>query len=409
MGLVHLKKCNFDYLFDTPNIENIETFINKLTNNYIFELKNFELLNSKILLSYDKDKYIELIKKHKNIILSLIKEVISFFPQLSNVPHVVFIHGSFAKNLNRMNSDIDLNILYPNNFKREILPIEEMISIILHKVVGYSGRDKIHTMMLYTYNELNDNLVESTEECTISFPNKQIYKYYCRPNYDEIMYKIKNSSRDYNDFLNYITNNITTDKCNEWCYSYEQLITNCEGYNINAALNSIDEDNVDKTNYINYNKLIEELKKKMDGYSFDINKAYTISDINNNLKTKNLGFVYKTLSLIRRYLFINEIPVNGLNFFEIFDKQEFAKLFSQEELENVKTNIFRYLWQLSRLENLFISSNINFSSRNYDSFDSKLVYQLYNNLYTEDLIDVQNESTDNLHKSLKKVLTRIKI
>ena len=404
-----MKKCNFDYLFDTPNIENIELFINQLTNKYIFELKKIELLNSKILLRYDKDKYIELIKKHKNIVLSLIKEVINFFPQLSNVPHVVFIHGSFAKTLNRINSDIDLNILYPNNFKNELLPIEEIISIILQKVVGYSGRDKIHTMMLYTYNDLNDSLVESTEECTISFPNKQIYKYYCRPNYDEIMYKIKNSSRDYNDFLNYIRNNITTGGCEEWCYSYEQLITNCDGYNIYDALNSIDEDNVDITNYINYNKLIEKLKKKIDEYSFDINKADTISDVNYNLKVKNLGSIYKTLSLIRRYLFINGIPVNGLDFFEIFDNQEFIKLFSSEELEIVKTNIFRYLWQLSRLENLFISSNINFSSRNYDSFDTELVCQLYNDLYNEDLICVQNESTDNLHKSLKKVLTRIEI
>ena len=223
------------------------------------------------------------------------------------------------------------------------------------------------------------------------------------------MYKIKNSSRGYNDFLNYIRNNITTDKCNEWCYSYEQLITNCKDYDINIALNSIDEDNVDRTNYINYNKLLEELKKEMFEYSFDINKTDIISDININLKVKNLKFIYKTLSLIRRYLFINEISVNGLNFFEIFDKQEFIKLFSYNELENVKTNIFRYLWQLSRIENLFISSNINFSSRNYDSFDSELVCQLYNNLYAEDLIDVQNESTGNLHKSLKKVLTRIKI
>ena len=367
------------------------------------------MLNSKVLLSYDKDKYIELIKKHKNNVLSLIKEVINFFPQLSNVPHIVFIHGSFAKTLNRINSDIDLNILYPNNFKSEILPIEEIISIILQKVVGYSGRDKIHTMMLYTYNDLNYSLVESTEECTISFPNKQIYKYYCRPNYDEIMYKIKNSSRDYNDFLNYIRNNINTDKCEEWCYSYEQLITNCEDYNIYDALNSIDEDNIDRTYYINYNKLIGKLNKKMDEYSFDINNVDTISDVNHNLKVKNLGFIYKTLSLIRRYLFINEIPVNGLDFFEIFDKQEFIKLFSSEELENVKTNIFRYLWQLSRLENLFISSNINFSSRNYDSFETEFVCQLYNNLYNEDLICVQNEATDNLHNSLKKVLTRIEI
>lgn len=113
-----MKKCNFDYFFNTPNIEDIENFINQLSNKYIIELKKLELLNSKILLCYDKDKYIVLIKKQKNIVLSLIKEVINFFPQLSNVPYIVFMHGSFAKTLNRINSDIDLNILYPNNFKK---------------------------------------------------------------------------------------------------------------------------------------------------------------------------------------------------------------------------------------------------------------------------------------------------
>lgn len=39
MELINLKKYNFDYLFNTPNIEDIETFINQLTNKYIFELK----------------------------------------------------------------------------------------------------------------------------------------------------------------------------------------------------------------------------------------------------------------------------------------------------------------------------------------------------------------------------------
>ena len=78
-------------------------------------------------------------------------------------------------------------------------------------------------------------------------------------------------------------------------------------------------------------------------------------------------------------------------------------------MENIKTNILRYIWQLSRLENLFISNNINFSSRNSTNFDSKLVCQLYNNMYAEDLTEVQNKTTYNLHKSLEKVLTKIEV
>ncbi len=407
--MIKLNKCNFDYLYDTPDINDIENFINKLTNKYKSELKSIELLNSNILLNYDKAQYIELIKKHKKTIMLLIKDIIDFFPQLSNVPHIVFIHGSFAKELNRMNSDVDLDILYPNEFKKYILPIEEIISIILQKVLGYSGRDRIHTVMLYTYNLPNNKVLESTNECTISFLNKNLYKYHCRPNFDEIMYKIKNSSREYEDFLSYVKNNVTSSKCNEWCYSYEQILTNCEEYDINKALNNIDEDRVDRTDYVSYNKLLEELTKSMSESDYDINKLNLISDVNHNFKIENIGYIYKTLALIRRYLFINKIPVNGLNFFEIFEKPEFIKMFSSQELDNVKTDIFRYLWQLSRIENLFTYSNNNFSSRNYDSFDTKLFCQLYKDLYNEDLICVQNESTDNLHKSLEKVLTKIKM
>lgn len=402
-----MQKCNFNYLHNEPNLNDIENFIIQLINKYNVHLKKLHLLNEENLLSYNKNEYIKLIKAHKDIIIEIINDVIGFFPQLSQIPNIVFIHGSFAKTLNRINSDIDLNILYPNQFKNEILPIEEIISVILQKVVGYSGRDKIHTMMIYTYNNISKDNLESTQDCHITFPDKQIYKYKCRPNYDEVMYKIKYSSRDYKDFSNYISNNINSSKCEEWCYSYETISTNCEEYDLYKMLNDIDKFNIQPTDNDNYQNLIMNFKNKINKYNFDIKHETTISDINHNWKVSNLGFIYKTLSIMRRYLFMSGTLVNGLDFFEVFSNQELTKLFSNKEVMEIENNIFKYIWQLSRVEHVFSTNQINFSSRNFDKFEYSMICKTYNDLYNEDLEYIQNKATNELHKSLNKVLTRI--
>ena len=112
----------------------------------------------------------------------------------------------------------------------------------------------------------------------------------------------------------------------------------------------------------------------------------------------------KTLALIKRYLFINGIKTCGLNFFEIFENKKFINLFSIDDKIYIENSIFKYIWQISRIENLFSNNNINFSSRNYDNIDLFFVCELYNNLYHEDLINIQNEVTINFHKSLQIIL-----
>lgn len=402
-----MEKCNFNYLYNEPNLNDIENFIIQLIKKYNIHFKNLQILNEKILLSYNKDEYITLIKTHKKIIIRIIKEVIGFFPQLSHIPHIVFIHGSFAKTLNRLNSDIDLNILYPNKFKNEVLPLEEIISIILQKVIGYSGRDKIHNMMIYTLDNINKDKIESTQDCHITFPDGQIYQYKCRPNYDEVMYKIKHSTRDYKDFTDYISNNINLGKCEEWCYSYETISTNCEDYDLYKMLKDNDEFNIQNIDKSIFNNLIMSFKNKINEYPLEIEHNATISNINYNWKVRNLGFIYKTLAIIRRYLFINGTIVNGLNFFEIFGNPVFTKLFSIEELKQIENIIFKYIWQLSRIEKVFSTNQINFSSRNYNKIEYRDICEIYDNLYNEDFKTVQNEVTNELYKSLNKALTRI--
>lgn len=400
-------ECNFNYLYDSPSAMELDFLINKLTNKYRPMFIKFKKINNKILLKFNKERYIELTKKYKASVIKLIKDVIDFFPQLSSIPHIVFIHGSFAKTLNRINSDIDLNILYPNKYKKLIIPIEELITIILQNVMEYDGRDKIHTMMIYTIDSVNTNQFESTLECTITFPNNQIYTYNCRPNYDEVMYKIKKSSREYKDFLNYIKENISDTNCREWCYSYEQLSSNCN-YNIYKDLNIIDEKNLHKKNYKSFIYLLDNLLLEIENDKENLIILKRICDINQNLKVKKSKLIYNTLALIKRYLFLNGIVINGLDFFEIFENSKFINLFSETEIATIEDAIFKHLWQISRIENLFIKINVNFSSRNYDKFEINLINNHYKSLYNSDFILIQTKVNDDLYKSLKNVLLKLK-
>lgn len=401
-----MNKCNFNYLYSKPNYAEIDMFIIYLTNKYKNELQTINLVSNNILLNYNQDNFINLIKQHKQIVIDIIKEVISFFKELDNIPHTIFIHGSFAKSLNRINSDIDLNILYPNKFKKEILPIEELISIILQKVLNYSGRDKIHTMMIYSVDEIDTSLIESTKECTITFPCQSIYNYECRPNYDEVMYKIKNSSREHTDFTQYISNHIH--KCEEWCYSFEEIFTNQQEFNLYETLLQKERASLKQMTTKDYISIIDDLIAKINSYQFSIAEENTISAINKNIKVRNLELLYSTLALIKRFLLINQIETKNLNFFELFENNTFKSLFTKEELKEIEENIFMYLWQLSRMENMFKTNGINFSSRNYTEINPLLLFNHYTLLYNDDVRIVQSEATNNLHHSLRHILRKIK-
>src|SRR5574344_1141367 len=143
---------------------------------------------------------------------------------------------------------------------------------MIQNVIGYSGRDKIHTMMLYICSNINYNNIESTEDCKIIFMNNESIHYKCRPNYDEVMYKIKHSSRLYNDFIKYISNNISSNTCNEWCYSFKQL-NNFKGVNITTDIAQISELKVNKQKINLFIFVIDELINKIDSINNDINSC----------------------------------------------------------------------------------------------------------------------------------------
>jgi hypothetical protein len=351
-------------------------------------------------------------KDYKQLIIKIILDVLKLFPQLEKIPHTTFMHGSFAKTINRFESDIDLNILYPNNFKELVLPMEELISVALTEIVGFAGRDKVHTMMIYTpIKNFEDPTIYSTTNCSIIFPNGQKLNYSCRPNFDKVMVKIINSSREFSDFAEYIANHSQTDECEEWCYSFDELQKNYNNFDVNKVIEINDRKVTSSNHFIpDYNQLIESLLIKISNYSFEFTNYTSMSEINLNLKVANLGYAYSSLALIRRFLVYNGMKFKNLDFFEICNNQHLSDVVGNEDINNYQNNILRYLWQISRIEKMFKSNGYNFSSRSNEILHIDEIMHLYFKEYADNsFVNTEKEITRNMHDSISNCLKKIKI
>lgn len=407
-----MKQKEFYYKFEHPTYDEFIFNLESLKKKYSQQILIYKFINDEILQRYDTEKQVKIMKEYKRLIIKIILDVLKLFPQLEKIPHTTFMHGSFAKTINRFESDIDLNILYSNIYKDMVLPIEELISVALTEIVGFAGRDKVHTMMIYTpIKNFEDPNIYNTTNCSIIFPNGQKLNYSCRPNFDKVMVKIVNSSRDFSDFAEYIGNHSQTDECEEWCYSFDEIQKNCNNLDVNKVIEINDRKVASSNHFISdYNQLIESLLVEISNYSFEFTNYTPMSEINLNLKVANLGYVYRSLALIRRFLVYNGMKFKNLDFFEICNAPYLLDVVGNKDVNNYQNNILRYLWQISRIEKMFKSSGYNFSSRSNDilSIDEliHLYFQEYNN---NNFINTEREITQNMHDSISKCLSKIKI
>lgn len=371
-----MKQKEFYYRFEYPTYNEFIFNIKNLKQKYSQQILTYKSINDEMLQKYDKEKQVNIMREYKQLIIKIIFDILNIFPQLEKIPHTIFMHGSFAKTINRLESDIDLNLLYPNAFKDLVLPIEELISVALTEIVGFVGRDKVHTMMIYTpIKTFEDSTIYNTKNCSVIFPNGERLNYICRPNFDQVMVKIVNSSREFSDFAEYIDDHFQTYECEEWCYSFHELQKNCNNFDIKEVIEIGDRKVTSSNRFItDYNQLIESLLLKISNYSFEFTNYTQMSEINLNLKVANLGYAYRSLALIRRFLVYNGINLNN-----------------------------KYLDSYS-------VDNFNFSSRSNDILPLDGIIHLYFEEYNNNhFINTEKEITENMHDSISNCLKKIKI
>lgn len=135
-----------------------------------------------------------------------------------------------------------------------------------------------------------------------------------------------------------------------------------------------------------------------------------MSEINLNLKVANLGYAYRSLALIRRFLVYNGIKLKNLDFFEICNSRYLSDIVGIKVVNNYQNTILRYLWHISRIEKMFKSSSYNFSSRSNDILPLDGIIHLYFEEYNNNhFINTEKEITENMHDSISNCLKKIKI
>lgn len=407
-----MKSREFYYQLSRPTYNEFVSALKRLKQKYCQSLYFYKKINNELLQKYNKETQIKLMKEYKKLIIKIILDVLKLFPQLEKLPHTTFMHGSFAKSINRFESDIDLNILYSNIYKSLMLPLEELISLALTDIIGLAGRDKVHTMMIYTpikhYEDLN---IYDTTCCSVIFPSGERINYSCRPGYNQVMMKTLNSSREFKDFVYHLMNHSNSMECQEWCYSFEELENNCRYYDIYKIIRKNDQKTNSTGNFIgDYNQLVENLMLEISNYKFILENNISISEINLNLKVKNLSYIYRSLSLIRRFLIHYGVKLKNIDFFELCTNLFLREKIGIKNIDNYQNSVLKYLWQVSRIEDMLKKYGYNFSSRSIEKiFKSELMQMFLKEYNCKDFASEQTIIIKKMHNSILMCLKNIKL
>ena len=100
---------------------------------------------------------------------------------------------------------------------------------------------------------------------------------------------------------------------------------------------------------------------------------------------------------LKTLILLNKGKCPYLNIKKILNNKNLKSILSKKEIKEIETNIIKFRLVLDKIENLFLTLNLNFSSRENDKINIEKLNQEYYNLYKTDLyedlkiIDIINE------------------
>jgi len=186
---------------------------------YQEEIVKINNLYDNLIVRRDFNDVFRIMKKHQNIIVNLIKKIISNF-NLDDTMIGIYLSNSFARGTNLIDSDIDLNFMYEDLEKGKV--IEELISNSLSLILG-KYRDFVHDSISHRL-PFSPSSAEALDEVeyNIIFDNKVISKKITKGN-EKLMYNLYNSHKDINAFFKYYTGYLNNDDIAEWVYFQKEI------------------------------------------------------------------------------------------------------------------------------------------------------------------------------------------
>lgn len=362
-----------------------------------------------MLEKYNQGDFIHLINLKRDYFTCLIKRLINFFPQFDNIPYIAFYHGSYGRGISRFGSDMDLNILFDNDFIDVMKPVDELICAMIYQIVSFKGRDKIHNIMVNVpplkkvkYNFDNGNHYK------IVFLDGKVLNYYSRNYFENDMTKIQNAPSSFEDFKKYILKHCNSEECFEWAYSFRYIISNYPNYNLDEVVKVAD-NKIKKIKNIHLKtlKLIDKMIKDIQEYNFDFDEI-SISKLNQECKVRILGFMYNSLALVRRCLVINGFDMGIFDIPKLLESVALKNYINQDLIDKLKDILYYYNWNLARLENFMMDNGYNFSSREPSSISKDILNKEYKKMYGTDFYSLQKDATSQVKEILLIILNKFR-
>lgn len=358
------------------------------------QLKNFNLDNLKKLMFAEN-----------NIQRDIIYNLINMYDFVKEIPISIFLSGSLARNTNRFNSDVDITFLYPNRYRNVMMCIEEEIAIYLSYIFGFRGRDRVHTMCIYLNKS---NKIIKYDNC-VKYTNSNIFlNYNCRENTESLMDEIYNTSREYDDFLKHIRKNNNICNCVEWAYSMDILYEN--KYNIKNDVLKLDEEIFEKKDFeeatINW---LRDMSEKINQIKcLDIDNGVKICDLKIIYKKQILSKLYDILSMIRRVGTYKGKEIGFINLKEYCKNKDIYDILCMVNY-NFFDVIYRYLWQLMRIEYILDELGKDFSSHCEEQINIKEFSEIANvKLNSKNIFKELNNDFNILKNCMKDVVNILK-
>lgn len=392
-----------------PSYDDVIKKISEEREKFVYFEKDYDKKKKVLLEEYNQEGFIYLINLKRDYFTDLVKRIIKFFPQFDNIPYIVFYHGSYGRGISRYGSDMDLNILFDNDFIDVMKPINELICAMIYQIVGFKGRDKIHNIMVNVppLKKLKYNF-DNGNHYKVIFLDGQVLDYYSRNYFEGDMTKIQNAPNSFEDFRKYILKHCNSHECYEWAYSFRYITSNYPAYDLNEVVKDAD-NKIKKVKNIHLKtvELIDKMIKDIQEYSFDFDEIL-ISKLNKECKVRMLGFMYNSLALIRRCLVINGFDMGVFDIPELLESFALKKYINQDVIDKLKDTLYYYNWNLARLEEFMTGNGYNFSSREPSSISKKVLDEGYQKMYGTDFYLLQKDAVLQVKEILLIILNKFR-
>lgn len=323
-----------------------------ISKEYIIQNKSWILEQKRKVREYDLEFYsvesydqlMNISQNKKNILRECVLKIILSIDEIKDIPLLIWLNGSYARNSNTIGSDIDLNFNYPNEYYSVMLPIEEYISIVLCEIFGLEYRDLIHPMgysklqMDYKINRLYDRKLILREG--------EYLPYKIRKNGLNIMGEYYGLSRDIEDIDNHFLSGFDNNPGQEWLYTREIIYSNHYSFNLFRIENHVFSSDFSSF-FINIRKELQGCYERVKGAS-----GLCIAEAKKYYRNKPLELFYL-------YAIFSSLPQKGNVICDI-SKANISK--------QLKDAYVRYRKQLVFYEDYLCKIGIEWSSHNREDY-----------------------------------------